>query len=148
MFRWKMGIVTLLLLFVAAGCAGGKVEVSDVWGRTAPMEAENAAFYLTIVNNTREDDQLLSAAADVCGTAELHETIIDENDVMMMQPVTDGSIDVPAGQTVELKVGGLHVMCIGKTREFSVGEQIPLTLTFAKAGEMQVTAEIREAMEQ
>lgn len=147
MFRWKIGISTLLLLFVAAGCAGGKIEISDAWGRTSPMEAENAAFYLTIVNNTREDDQLLAAAADVCGTVELHETIIDENEVMMMQPVTGGSINVPAGQTVELKVGGLHIMCIGKTRELTVGEQIPLTLTFAQAGEMQVTAEIRDVME-
>jgi copper(I)-binding protein len=45
-------------------------------------------------------------------------------------------------------VGGLHVMCIDKLRALETGEQIPLTLTFANAGEMVVNAEIREeAME-
>ncbi|HFQ94083.1 MAG TPA: copper chaperone PCu(A)C [Anaerolineae bacterium] len=80
----------------------------------------------------------------MCGATELHEMYDKGNDVMGMRPVPGGVIDIPAGETVELKVGGLHVMCIDKDRALEIGEEIPIKLTFANAGDMQVTAEIRE----
>ena len=53
-------------------------------------------------------------------------------------------IPIPAGQTVMLERGGLHVMCIGKTGEFTVGQSVPVTLTFETAGQMEVAAEVIE----
>jgi copper(I)-binding protein len=145
----KSWVVLLLsVLFLAAcssgGSGSGELEVSDVWGRTSPMAAQNGAFYMTITNNTGADERLLAAAADVCGTTELHEMYMKEGDVMGMRPVSEGYVEIPAGEIVALKVGGLHVMCIDKKAEFKVGDQIPLTLTFANAGERTVTAEIKE----
>jgi copper(I)-binding protein len=150
-----LAIMMMLGLFV--GCAAtdsemdmgsdtasNELEVTGVWGRNSPMSAPNGAFYMTIVNNTDKDEQLLSATADVCATVELHEMYMMENDAMGMRPVAGGVIPIPAGQTVELKVGGLHVMCIDKTRALEAGEEIPVTLQFANAGEMVVNAEIRE----
>ncbi|MCA9874200.1 MAG: copper chaperone PCu(A)C [Ardenticatenaceae bacterium] len=143
-------VLFILLLGVLMGCSSagtdtaGTLEVKDVWGRNSPMAAPNGAFYMTIVNNTGEDEQLLSVATDVCSTVELHEMYTMDNGAMGMRPVDGGVIAIPAGQTVELKVGGLHVMCIDKVQAFETGQQIPLTLTFANAGEMVVNAEIRE----
>jgi copper(I)-binding protein len=62
---------------------------------------------------------------------------------MRMSPVEGGQISLPAGETVSLQPGGLHVMCIGLTEPFTVGETIPLTLVFAGTEEMRVEAEIR-----
>ena len=146
MRRWKIGLMVLLLLFMLAACGGssGKMEVNNVWGRTSPMAAANGAFYMQITNNTGEDDKLLSASSDACGTAELHEMYMMEGDVMGMRPVPDGYIALPKGEMVELKVGGLHVMCLDKQQEFNAGDTIPITLQFEKAGTMEVTAEIRD----
>ena len=143
----KMWSVPFVIIVALAACSGGsgEMEVCDVWGRTSPAAAANGAFYMKITNNTGQDDSLLSAATDVCGTVELHEMYMKENDVMGMRPVPGGSVALPDGEMVELKVGGLHVMCIGKTREFMTGDEIPITLTFAEAGTMAVTAEIRDA---
>ncbi len=149
MKRVSIGLL-LVLIGVLAACStsepqsSGQLEVKDVWGRNSPMAAPNGAFYMTIVNNTGEDEQLLSAAADVCSVVELHEMYTMDNGAMGMRPVEGGIINIPAGETVQLKVGGLHVMCIDKMRALETGEQVPLTLTFAKAGEMVVNAEIRE----
>lgn len=145
----KTVMLFLLLLVLAAGCApaGGDSEglvVTDVWGRTSPMAAQNGAFYLNITNNSGSEERLLSARSDVCGTTELHEMYMREDDVMGMRPVSEGYITIPAGATVALEVGGLHVMCIDKQAEFALGDEIPLVLTFANAGERTVTAEIRE----
>ncbi len=145
----KLVIIALLLLGIIVGCTSsdadeGTMEVHDAWGRTSPMVAQNGAFYMQLVNNTDQDDQLLSAATEACDVVELHEMYMKENDVMGMRPVEGGVIPVPAGQTIELKAGGLHVMCIGKAADFNVGDSYPLTLTFAEAGEMEVTVEIRD----
>ena len=124
------------------------VEVTGVWGRNSPMAAPNGAFYMVVTNGTDEDDKLLSASADICGVTELHEMYTKENNVMGMRPVPDGYITVPAGGMAELKVGGMHVMCIDKSEAFEIGQEIPITLVFENAGEMEVIAEIsEEAME-
>ncbi|MBS1837464.1 MAG: copper chaperone PCu(A)C [Actinobacteria bacterium] len=62
--------------------------------------------------------------------------------MMTMQPVE--KIPVPADGSVELKPGGLHVMLFGLKKDLAVGMTVPVTLTFEKAGQIQVTAEVRE----
>ncbi|MDX1415021.1 MAG: copper chaperone PCu(A)C [Candidatus Promineifilaceae bacterium] len=146
----KRSLVLLILAAIMmAGCttsgATGVIEVTDVWGRNSPMAAQNGAFYMVISNNSGQDDTLIGAQADICGTVELHEMYKKENDVMGMRQVPGGEIELPSGDTVELKVGGLHVMCIGKKAPFEVGDKFPITLQFANAGDMEVTAEIRES---
>jgi periplasmic copper chaperone A len=147
-----LGLLLMVSLLVACGAGesetgAGELVVENVWGRNSPMSAANGAFYMTLINNTAEEERLLSAAADVCGVVELHEMYMKEGDVMGMRPVPDGYITIPPGETVELKVGGLHVMCINKTRALELGEQIDLTLNFSNAGERIVPVEIRESDE-
>ncbi len=152
---------TLLLLLLVAvtivACGGsetepaasagtpGEMTIENVWGRNSPMAAANGAFYMTISNQTGTNDQLLGATSEVCSVAELHEMYMKENDVMGMRQVEGGVIDIPNGETVELKAGGLHVMCLDKVRALELDEEIPITLTFANAGDMEVTAVIRES---
>jgi copper(I)-binding protein len=133
------------LFFAACKGASADIDVTDVWGRNSPMAAENGAFYMIIENNTTETEQLLSVSTPACEVTELHEMYMKENDVMGMRPVEGGIIVIPAGEKVELKVGGLHVMCLSKTQEFVPGEDIPLLLEFANAGEMEANIEIRES---
>ena len=75
---------------------------------------------------------------------ELHESYLLEDGEMGMRPVTGGSIEIPAGGMVELKVGGLHVMCLDKTAEFALGDTYALQLVFEKSGEMAVDVKIQE----
>lgn len=144
---WLSALMILILLTAGCTISGGNeggLEVTDLWGRSSPQAAQNGAFYMKISNNGREDDELLGARTDACGSVELHEMFMKENDVMGMRQVPGGTLAIPAGETVELKVGGMHVMCIGKQQEFNVGDKIPLVLEFSNAGEMELTADIRE----
>jgi periplasmic copper chaperone A len=150
----KIILFTLLItsLFLSACTANspietGDLEVNNVWGRTSPSAATNGAFYMLLENKTSVDETLLSVSAEVCGATQLHEMYMKENDVMGMRPVEDGVILIPAGETVELKAGGIHVMCLDKQAEFMVGDAFQLTLLFESAGEKVVTAEIRDAAE-
>ena len=91
--------------------------------------------------DTAQADRLTGAATDAAAAVEIHETTM-ENDVMSMHPV-DG-IDIAAGESVSLAPGGLHIMLIGLQRNLIAGEKLDLTLTFEKAGQVSVEAEIRQ----
>jgi periplasmic copper chaperone A len=81
----------------------------------------------------------LSVKANVAKNVELHRMEMDGN-VMRMREV-DG-IDVPAGQTVRLQSGGLHIMFVGLTQTLKNGATIPLTLRFEKGGEVKVNMKV------
>ncbi|MBN1665767.1 MAG: copper chaperone PCu(A)C, partial [Anaerolineales bacterium] len=85
-----------------------------------------------------------AAASPACATIELHEAYMTAEGAMGMRPVTGGQIPVPAQGEVELKPGGLHIMCIEKQVEFEVGTIIPLTLEFEQSGSLELDVEIRQ----
>ncbi len=61
---------------------------------------------------------------------------------MVMRPVEGGQIPIPAGEMVELKKGGLHVMCIEKAAPLELGATVDMVLKFANAGDVAVTGEV------
>jgi copper(I)-binding protein len=55
---------------------------------------------------------------------------------MGMRPVE--FIELPAGEAVELKPGGYHIMFIDLVKPLEVGTSIALTLVFENAGEITI----------
>ena len=54
------------------------------------------------------------------------------------------TIDIPPGQTVELKPGQLHMMLVGLKAPLKAGDMLPLTLRFEKAGDVKVDLKVEE----
>lgn len=141
MARIRIVLLVAVIGLIAAACSSGSdVSVEDPWGRPSPMSAGNAAFYMEITGGDT-DDTIVSATSSACGITELHETTMSDG-VMSMQERPDG-IPVPAGETVFLEPGGLHVMCIDAD-QFELGDMVEVDLQFADAGTVSVEAEIRE----
>ncbi len=100
-----------------------------------PRAAKSGAGYLMIVNNGTTDDSLLEVRADFPKVM-LH--LSEEKDGIAKMTHVD-KIDVPAGETVELAPGGLHVMFMGLAGDpLEEGEEIKATLVFENAGEVDV----------
>jgi copper(I)-binding protein len=53
-----------------------------------------------------------------------------------------GAIKIPAGQTVELKPGDLHIMFTDLSHELKPGILVTLVLQFKKAGFINVQAQV------
>jgi copper(I)-binding protein len=115
----------LTCLLIANSTMGqtGQLEIKTPWARATPGHAENGAAYLTIVSPTA--DRLTAASSPVAKKAELH-TMSMEGGVMRMRPLA--AIDIPAGQTVTLSPGGMHIMLLGLTQPLHQGQSFPLTL--------------------
>ena len=62
---------------------------------------------------------------------------------MKMRPA--GPIEIPPGAATGLEPGGIHVMLMGLTGPLVEGESFSLTLTFERAGPVEVTVPILSA---
>lgn len=118
----------------------GSIEILHPAAKaTLPGQPVGGGF-LTIVNHGAEPDRLVSITSPVSGDVQMHEMSL-QNDVMQMRKLTDG-IPIPAGATVKLGPGGLHVMFMKIAAPFREGESFPATLNFEKAGEITVQFEV------
>lgn len=116
----------------------GALTVDHPIAFETPKTARVGGGYLTIINGGDTADRLISISAEGFDDVSLHETSTDDMGVARMTHVE--GVDLPAGETVMLKPGGLHVMFMGLDGDpFEEGEKIPATLTFEKAGTLDVT---------
>jgi copper(I)-binding protein len=112
----------------------GPIKVENAYTR-ATMPGQQVAGGFIKIENKGTADQLVSASSPAAGEVQLHEMSM-EGSVMKMRQVKD--ITVPAGGSVELKPGGLHLMFMNIKAPLTAGESIPVKLKFAKAGEVEV----------
>lgn len=119
----------------------GDLAVQQPWTRAAGQGATGGGF-LAISNRGAAADRLLSASSPAARAMELH-TMVRDGDVMRMRPVE--AIEVPAGQTVTLRPGGLHLMLVGLSQELREGGTVPVVLRFERAGEVRVELSVQAA---
>lgn len=114
----------------------GPINISVPFTRATLPNAPVGGGFLTIENTGTEADRLISATSSVAGETQIHEMKM-EGDVMKMRQLTDG-LEIPAGETVELSPGGFHIMFLDLKQPFVEGETVTVTLTFEKAGTVEV----------
>ena len=130
-------IFTLSACLFAIGLAHAQVAIQDAWARPSVQGQQATGAFMKLT--AKERLQLLSVSTPVAGVAEVHEMKM-EGDVMKMRAVA--ALDLPAGQTVELKPGGYHVMLMDLKTPLLKDTTVPLTLVFKDAKGAQIKQEI------
>jgi copper(I)-binding protein len=118
------------------------ITITAPWARASAGMMRTGAAYLTLGNAGTSGDRLVAASTPVAGRAELH-THLRDGDVMRMRSVD--AIEIPPGETAELKPGGLHIMLLDLKAPLKQGDTFPLSLQFEKAGIQTVTVSIQAA---
>lgn len=113
----------------------GAITIGHPYARPTIAGQVSGGGYLSLDNKGAAGDRLVSASSEAAQKVELHSMSMD-GDVMRMRQVD--AIDLPAGQRVELKPGGLHIMLLGLKAPLKQGESFALKLRFEKAGEATV----------
>ncbi|MGE5518080.1 MAG: copper chaperone PCu(A)C [Bacteroidota bacterium] len=135
-----LALATLSLPALAGEAKVGAIEIKDAWARATPARAPVGGAFITIVNTGAATDNLVGASAEVSKTAELHTHLV-QGDVMRMVAVE--SIEVAPGKPVAMGPGGLHIMLMGLNAPLKEGTSFPLELTFAQAGKVTVTVDVK-----
>jgi periplasmic copper chaperone A len=120
------------------------ILVEGEFARPALKDQLNSILYMQIANHG-SDAALVSASTDAAKIVELH-AHVNDNGVMRMRKIE--KIDLPEGQKVMLKPGGMHVMLIGLNRDLLLGESVDVTLEFSDGSKKLLTAPVaRSAMQ-
>lgn len=132
----------LLALVGAAGAHEYRIDsllIDHPFARATPPGARVGGAFFTIENRGPSADKLMRATSPAAASAEIHSMAMDGN-VMRMHAV--GALEVPAKSTVTLRPGGLHVMLFDLKQPLKPGDVVPLTLTFEKAGPVDVEVQV------
>ncbi len=146
MIRFRLFLAAMMVVATSALAATahhytvGQIEISHPFTRAMIPGAKVGGGFMTITNNGSEDDRLISATSPAAPMVQLHQMSM-EGDVMKMSQI-EGGIVIPAGQTVKLEPGKLHVMFMKVSTPFKEGETVKATLVFEKAGSVEVEFKI------
>lgn len=123
----------------AAETRVGDMVVAEPWARASAGAGRTGAVYLTLHNKGGRGDRLMGVSTPVAKRAALHGHRMQGD---MMRMYRAGPLALPAGGTVALRPGGLHVMLMGLTRRLEKGATFAMTLSFEKAGTVEVRVPI------
>lgn len=115
----------------------GGIEIVHPWSRATPGGAKVGGGYFTVENEGAADDRLVSITSDIADKIQIHEMAMSADGTSSMHELEAG-LPLPAGATVELKPGAMHVMFIGLKHPLKEGEPFMATLNFEKAGPVEV----------
>ncbi len=132
----KMGQMDGASMQAAMPTKLGELEITAPSVRAMVPGAKVAGGFMTIANDGKDADKLVSVTTGGVKRVEIHEMSM-QNDVMKMRQL-EGGLDIPAGEKVELKSGGYHLMFIQPEKPYKEGETVPVTLEFEKAGKVTI----------
>ena len=122
-----------------AVCAFAQVplKVEGAWVRSTVPGQQGTGAFMKLTST--QALQLVRVVTPVAGTADVHEMKM-KGDLMLMRPVD--KLDLPPGQTVELKPGGYHLMLQDLKKPLPPGSTVPLTLVLRDAKGAQSKLEL------
>ncbi|PQJ43003.1 copper resistance protein CopZ [Vibrio campbellii] len=113
----------------------GKIHIDHPWSREAPPNAPVIGGFFQLSNLGDADDALIAASTPIADRVEIH-THTKEDGMMKMMKIDE--VVVEPQQKVEFKPGGFHLMIFNPTQTLKEGDRFPVTLTFKKAGKVEV----------
>jgi len=132
--------VSLALLWLLASItpvfAADSIIIERPYARASAPGQMIGSGFMTIAHQGSSEDRLVSATTPIAREVQIH-TMNMDGGVMRMRPV-EGGLAIPAGGRVVLQPGGLHLMFMEISAPLVAGTVFPVTLRFAKAGEIKV----------
>jgi hypothetical protein len=126
------------LIGTALAQSPAPVEITEPWVRaTVPAQKATGAFMQL---RSAQGSRLVEVKSPVASAVEIHEMKMADG-VMQMRAVP--GVELPAGQTVELKPGGYHIMLLDLKQQMKDGETVPLTLVVEGKDKKRQSIEVR-----
>lgn len=134
-----LGLALVLQVPVAAAsdCAPA---FEDGWARLPPVEMPVLGGFGTLRNPCGSELLVTGASSPDFEEVQVHETRLDGG-MMRMREVE--SLVIPAGESVALAPGGLHLMLMRPVRPLAAGEEVELSFEFADGTEVSTRLEVR-----
>lgn len=125
----------------AHGYEQNGISVEHPWSRPTAPGASMGAVYFVLEASGPEADRLIAAETPVAKRVEFHVHVMEDG-VARMRPIE--AVEVTPGSPTIAQPGGLHLMLIGLKQPLAEEETFPLTLTFEKAGRIEIEVYVEQ----
>ena len=132
------------ILITASSCSNSQqpIAIEQAWIREAPPNASAMAGYMRIINNSDQDNTLVSAASDSFKVIEFHRSVEKEGVYRMIR---HESLTVPAKGMLELKPGDYHLMLIKPKIALVEGDNVSVQLMFSDQSNLSIELPVKKA---
>lgn len=132
----------IFALAALSGCSnpGPDVSIIDPWVRASEFSAAAGGMtgmFLEIENNSDKTITLIGGTTVAANVVEIHEMAMIDGEMVMQ--LLDGGLEIPAGQTAVLEMGGNHVMLMDLTNPIVAGDKVSITLDFEGTDDVVLT---------
>ena len=142
--RWRVSkTLAISLFFMFVNAWGSPVTASDAYVRLLPPTQKNTGAFMILNNTGTTDISVINAQSEVAKKVELH-THIHDGDVMRMRQVE--KIDIPAGDKIEFKPGGYHIMLLGLKKPLVLGQLVNIKLQFNNGTTELISAPVKSVL--
>jgi VCBS repeat-containing protein len=135
----KTRFLTLAAAALVATAAQAQTTVADAWVRGTVAQQKATGMFAKITSAS--GGKLVAASSPAAGVVEVHEMAM-EGTTMKMRALANGLV-LPAGQTVELKPGGYHVMLMDLKQPLKEGETVTVSLVIEGKDGQRETVEVK-----
>ncbi len=132
------------LVAVLAACTGDPSEISFGHAQAAVPTAGASQVVVAITNSGAGDDTLVGAETPAALGVEIHLTEIVDSRATME---TIRTVELPAGETVRFRPGGLHLMLLVPDDDLATGATFPMTFRFEHADPVTVEVEVVDLLD-
>ncbi|MDF2964636.1 MAG: hypothetical protein K0Q51_24 [Rickettsiaceae bacterium] len=116
------------------------VEITNAWAR--PSTTTSSAIYMVISNPSANDATLAYVTAlDVANKVAIHQTATESGGLARM--VHLDKVVIPAGQSIELKPNGIHIMLMDLKKQLKAGDKFKATLKFDDGSAKVIEVEVK-----
>lgn len=120
-----------LMLLCASTLVHAEVRIDDAWARASmPGQQVGGVFF---VATSSDGAEIRGARCECAATVQLHQTQEQQG---MARMVEQASVRLPAGQPVQFRPGGLHVMLFGLKTALREGQTFVLHLSVDEKGKL------------
>lgn len=127
-------VYALVFIFLCASgtataSSADSIKIQDPWIREAPPGSTALAGYVRISNRGNKKIYLENASSDAFGMAMIHKSMMNKDRQMTMMHMD--KVEIPAGETVSLEPGGLHIMLMRPDKQYKAGDRVDISLQFS-----------------
>jgi copper(I)-binding protein len=123
--RISVAIVLLFLTGQSGALAGSAVDVGSPWIREAPPASTVLAAYMVLTNNDDSPHTITRIDSPEFSSSQIHRTVVEDG-IAKMLPVEQ--LVLPAGDSVTLEPGGMHLMLFDPSRPLKDGDIVDLVI--------------------
>ena len=133
-------LASVLLLVMSAANVQAHLVIKDAWVREAPPRAQTLAMFLNLTNHADHSVVINAASSEHFKKVEVHQTSFDKG-MMRMKHIPE--LKMKAGEVIDFKPGGMHIMLMRPNKIFKAGDQIDIKLHLKSGKKKVVSALVR-----